>query len=113
MGHVRDLPKRELGVDEEDFVPTYQVLAEKKGHDVVAVPTFPWWNVDLDPIVEAEQPLGSLSLPDDRIEGREERRRVDPMGNPCAAPQESRLAPSLDPYPPQVQGPYPGQAAWL
>ena len=30
MGHVRDLPKRELGVDEEDFTPTYTVLAEKK-----------------------------------------------------------------------------------
>jgi len=30
MGHVRDLPKRELGVDEKDFTPTYDVLAEKK-----------------------------------------------------------------------------------
>ncbi len=30
MGHVRDLPKRTLGVDEEDFTPTYAVLAEKK-----------------------------------------------------------------------------------
>ena len=30
MGHVRDLPKRKLGVDEESFEPTYTVLAEKK-----------------------------------------------------------------------------------
>ena len=30
MGHVRDLPKRELGVDEKTFAPTYAVLAEKK-----------------------------------------------------------------------------------
>jgi DNA topoisomerase-1 len=30
MGHVRDLPKRELGVDEETFEPTYLVLADKK-----------------------------------------------------------------------------------
>ncbi len=30
MGHVRDLPKRELGVDEEDFTPTYAVLKEKQ-----------------------------------------------------------------------------------
>jgi DNA topoisomerase-1 len=30
MGHVRDLPKRTLGVDEDDFTPTYQVLPEKK-----------------------------------------------------------------------------------
>jgi DNA topoisomerase-1 len=30
MGHVRDLPKRTLGVDEETFEPTYDVLAEKK-----------------------------------------------------------------------------------
>jgi DNA topoisomerase-1 len=30
MGHVRDLPKRELGVDEEDFTPTYAVLTEKR-----------------------------------------------------------------------------------
>ena len=30
MGHVRDLPKRKLGVDEESFEPTYQVLPDKK-----------------------------------------------------------------------------------
>ncbi len=30
MGHVRDLPKRSLGVDEGDFTPTYTVLPEKK-----------------------------------------------------------------------------------
>ena len=30
MGHVRDLPKRELGVDEEEFTPSYQVLPDKK-----------------------------------------------------------------------------------
>jgi DNA topoisomerase-1 len=30
MGHVRDLPKRTLGVDEEDFTPTYKVLTEKR-----------------------------------------------------------------------------------
>ena len=30
MGHVRDLPKRKLGVDEEDFTPTYTILPEKK-----------------------------------------------------------------------------------
>jgi DNA topoisomerase-1 len=30
MGHVRDLPKKTLGVDEEDFTPTYAVLAEKR-----------------------------------------------------------------------------------
>ncbi len=30
MGHVRDLPKRTLGVDEDDFTPTYAVLAEKR-----------------------------------------------------------------------------------
>jgi DNA topoisomerase-1 len=30
MGHVRDLPKRTLGVDEKDFTPTYVALPEKK-----------------------------------------------------------------------------------
>jgi len=30
MGHVRDLPKRKLGVDEESFQPTYTALPEKK-----------------------------------------------------------------------------------
>jgi len=30
MGHVRDLPKRKLGVDETTFEPTYAVLQEKK-----------------------------------------------------------------------------------
>src|SRR5262249_50705133 len=30
MGHVRDLPKRTLGVDEKTFKPTYVALTEKK-----------------------------------------------------------------------------------
>src|SRR5258708_1460421 len=31
MGHVRDLPKRKLGVDvDEDFEPTYEVIASRK-----------------------------------------------------------------------------------
>ena len=30
MGHVRDLPKKTLGVDEKDFTPTYTALPEKK-----------------------------------------------------------------------------------
>jgi DNA topoisomerase-1 len=30
MGHVRDLPKSKLGVDEENFEPTYTVLPSKK-----------------------------------------------------------------------------------
>ncbi len=30
MGHVRDLPKKKLGVDEDSFEPTYTVLPEKK-----------------------------------------------------------------------------------
>jgi DNA topoisomerase-1 len=30
MGHVRDLPKKTLGVDETDFTPTYVALPEKK-----------------------------------------------------------------------------------
>src|SRR5258705_4577961 len=30
MGHVRDLPKKTLGVDEKDFTPTYLALPEKK-----------------------------------------------------------------------------------
>src|SRR4026209_1860735 len=31
MGHVRDLPKRKLGVDiEEDFAPSYEVIASRK-----------------------------------------------------------------------------------
>jgi DNA topoisomerase-1 len=30
VGHVRDLPKSELGVDEETFEPTYEVLAGKE-----------------------------------------------------------------------------------
>jgi len=30
MGHVRDLPKKDLGVDEESFTPTYSVLPDKR-----------------------------------------------------------------------------------
>jgi DNA topoisomerase-1 len=30
VGHVRDLPKSEIGVDEETFLPTYQVLEGKE-----------------------------------------------------------------------------------
>ncbi len=31
MGHVRDLPKKQIGVDEKnDFKPTYEILAGRK-----------------------------------------------------------------------------------
>ncbi|MFQ5702351.1 MAG: type I DNA topoisomerase, partial [Acidobacteriota bacterium] len=30
MGHVRDLPKNKIGVDEETFEPTYQILSGRK-----------------------------------------------------------------------------------
>ncbi len=30
MGHVRDLPKRKLGVDEKTFEPTYAVLPKRR-----------------------------------------------------------------------------------
>ena len=30
VGHVRDLPKSELGVDEETFAPTYEILEGKE-----------------------------------------------------------------------------------
>src|SRR3954462_8467136 len=30
VGHVRDLPERELGVDEASFEPTYEVLEGKE-----------------------------------------------------------------------------------
>ncbi len=30
MGHVRDLPKNKMGVDEKTFEPTYQVLTGRK-----------------------------------------------------------------------------------
>jgi DNA topoisomerase-1 len=37
MGHIRDLPKSKLGVDEDDgFAPTYVVVADKKKQTVVA-----------------------------------------------------------------------------
>ena len=37
MGHVRDLPKTQLGVDEEDgFAPTYVVVADKKKKGIIA-----------------------------------------------------------------------------
>ncbi len=31
MGHIRDLPKKEMGIDiEHDFKPVYEVIPEKK-----------------------------------------------------------------------------------
>ena len=32
MGHVRDLPKRKLGVDEETFDPTYAFMLDLEGN---------------------------------------------------------------------------------
>ncbi|MBI2069925.1 MAG: type I DNA topoisomerase [Elusimicrobia bacterium] len=36
MGHVRDLPQKELGVDEKDFTPRYEII-EKKAKSLAAL----------------------------------------------------------------------------
>src|SRR3984957_4056531 len=57
--------------------PGDKQVAEEKGKDIVAVLAFVRRRVNFDPVVEIEEPQRAGSLPDERIERRQQRPRRD------------------------------------
>ncbi len=49
--------------------PGHEPVAEQERQHVIAVDPLGRRHVDLDPVVETEQPLGAVAMPDDRVEG--------------------------------------------
>ena len=64
-----------LAVGLEADPPRDPVLVQEGQHVVAEFP-FPGRGIDLDPVVKLEQSLGPRALPDDGVEGREQ--RVEP-----------------------------------
>jgi hypothetical protein len=69
------------GIDKEtaalavglEVEPRHKPVAEEEGQDIIAVLPFVRRRVDLDLVVEAEEAKGAGPLPDERIEGGENR----------------------------------------
>lgn len=57
--------------------------ADHEWQAVVAELPFLFWRVDLDAIVEVEEPLGPWPVPDHRVEWREESVGREPSGHSC------------------------------
>ena len=76
--------------------PGDQAVAEQEGQHVVAVQPLVRRRVDLDPVAHAEQALGPRTVPDQRVERRQQRSRADPPRVPGCRIKVGRLAPSLD-----------------
>src|SRR5690606_38505031 len=77
--------------------PGHEPVAEEEGQDVVAEPALVGRHVDLDAVVEAEEPLGAFALPHHRVEGAQQRARRDPPGAGGPGVQVDRAGPVLDP----------------
>ena len=71
-------------------------LAEKERQHVVAVLALVRRGVDLDAVAEAEQPLGARAMPHQRVEGREQRPRLDPPRPAGGGLEVGGAAPALD-----------------
>ena len=64
-------------------------------------------HVDLDPVAEAEQPLGARALPDQRVERADQRPRVHAARQPRARDRGSRARASPRPRPATARPPRP------
>src|SRR5579875_2638072 len=75
-----------------------EVLPDEQGQDVVAEAAEGLGHVDLDPEVEAEEPIRAVARPDERVERRQQRRPAAPprRGRRGAGRQVARCAPALD-----------------
>ena len=67
-------PRLAIGLQVE---PGDELVAEQEGKDVIAVLALVDRRVNLDPVVEVEQPHRAGALPDERIERRQQRPRGD------------------------------------
>ncbi len=65
--------------------------------------------VDLEPVAEAEQALGALALPDQRVERRQQGPRVDPARQARLRVEIGRLRPALDRDRQQLAAPRPAR----
>ena len=88
-----EAPRRPVGleVDARD-----DRLAEQERQHVIAVLALVGRRVDLDAVAEAEQPLGALAIPHQRVEGRDQRPRLDPPRPAGGGLEVGCAAPALD-----------------
>ena len=82
----------------------HQAVAEQERQDVVTPSAFRPRDVDLKPVFEVEEPRDPRSVPDQRVEGREQARRVDLARQSCPGVPVGRFPPPLDAHPAQVAG---------
>ena len=75
--------------------PGDQRVAEQERQHVVAT-TLRRRRVDLDPVVEAEHPLGAVAEPDQRVERRQQRAGGHPSRPAGVGPQVRRRGPAVD-----------------
>ena len=73
----------------------HQTVAQQERQHVVAVGPLVGRRVDLDPVAEAEQPLGARALPDQRVERRQQGARLDPARQPGRRVELGGLRPAL------------------
>ena len=76
--------------------PGDELVAEEEGEYVVTEPTLWLGYVDLDSVVEAEEPLGARSEPDERVERGQQRPGVHPPSERDLRVQVGGLGPSFD-----------------
>ena len=75
--------------------PGDQPVAEQERQHVVAPAPLRLGHVDLDRVVEAEQPGDPWPAPDQRVERRQQRGGFDPPRQPGGGVEEGRLGPAL------------------
>ena len=83
-------------------------VAEQEGKDVIAVLALVGRRVNLDPVVEVEEPQRAGTLPDERIERREKRPRGDAAGPAGVAVKIGEAGPAREPRPARERPPRRG-----
>ena len=74
--------------------PSNEAVAEQERKDVIAVLALVGRRVDLDPVVEVEEPQRAGTLPDERIERRQKRLRGDAAGPAGVAVKIGAMGPA-------------------
>ena len=74
--------------------PSNEPVAEQERKDVIAVLALVGRRVNLDPVVEVEEPQRAGTLPDERIERRQKRPRGDAAGPQGVAVKIGEMGPA-------------------